>query len=407
MAQIRLIAHKSHFNEIYLPVFKDTNPFIILYGGAASGKSHFVAQRLVMKLMKEKRRCLVVRKVYNTIRRSCFDQLKKVLEDWKILQFCKITEGMLGITLPNGSEFIFYGVDAGAEKLKSLADVADIWCEEATELDDESFDQLTLRLRGPAKNKQVFITFNPVSKNNWIYQKFFTNKMDDVTIIKSTYKDNRFIDKETVERIERLKTVNPTYYKIYALGEWGNLEKTIFTNWRVEPCQDKMNNLFVGLDFGWNDPSAICVVNVDQANKKIYVLDEVLKSEMFVEDIAQELRRMNVAHLPVFCDSADPRGIASLKRLGIKAVPAEKGRDSVAMGLLWLQQHEIIIDPKCVNMIEAMKNYSWMKDKDGNYISQPKHDIHSHLPDSLRYACSSLIFGGKRLKTLPKHVFGL
>ena len=167
------------FNEAYVPslLSYDTR-YEVYYGGAGSGKSHFVAQKLVFKAIREQRKILVLRKVGRTVKQSIFQMLLDTLSFFKILDKCKVNRTDYSIELPNGSIFISTGLD-DSEKIKSITSITDIWMEEATEFIQDDFNQLDLRLRHPtATGQQIILSFNPVSKVNWCYKLFFKDEWD-------------------------------------------------------------------------------------------------------------------------------------------------------------------------------------------------------------------------------------
>ena len=233
---------RKMFNKVYLPQLENYNTrFNVYYGGAGSGKSVFVFQKMVLKMLKySNRKCLVIRKINNTLKDSCFALVKSILSDWKLYEQCKINKTDLTIELPNGSLFLFKGLD-DPERIKSINGIDDIIVEECTEVDDFTFDQLDLRLRSKSPYNQIHVMFNPVSKNNWVFGRWF-NPMDsnprtdlkNTMVLKTTYLDNKFLPSEYVESLLDMKERNPVYYRIYALGEFATLSKLIYTNWEVQ-----------------------------------------------------------------------------------------------------------------------------------------------------------------------------
>ncbi|NLT46171.1 MAG: PBSX family phage terminase large subunit, partial [Thermotogaceae bacterium] len=224
--------HARIFNKTFRPHLDDRSRYEIFYGGAGSGKSMFVAQRLVLRAMKEKgHKFLVVRKVAKTNRHSTFALIMGILRSWKVLGLFKVNKSDMEIGCLNGNQIIFTGLD-DVEKLKSIAGITDIWVEEASEITQEDFQQLDLRLRGKTPwPLQITMTFNPVSALSWLKSFFFDVPKDNCIIHKSTYKDNRFLDDEYKKVIEDLKNQDHTYYQIYGLGEWGVLGNLVFHNY--------------------------------------------------------------------------------------------------------------------------------------------------------------------------------
>jgi phage terminase large subunit len=229
MATININIDKAVFNAVYLPYLDNKSRYEVLYGGAGSGKSHFVAQKKIRQHLKDRgRKTLVVRKVAKTIKNSVFTLLQDVMADWNVGQLFNVNKSDFEITCINGNKFIFAGLD-DVEKLKSIAGVTDIWVEEASEITQEDLQQLDLRLRG--KNPlgfQMTLTFNPISITHWLKKYFFDSQMPNASMLKTTYKDNRFLDEQYIEVLESLKDKDPYYYAVYCLGEWGITGKTIF-----------------------------------------------------------------------------------------------------------------------------------------------------------------------------------
>jgi len=407
ISNTKFIISKKCFNDAYLPYLTDYNTrFNIFYGGAGSGKSHFVFQKMIFKYLKyENRKCLVVRKISNTLRDSCFALVKSVLSDWQLYNQCKVNKTDLTIELPNGSHFIFKGID-DPEKIKSIANIDDIIVEECTEIDEFDFDQLILRLRSRNPYNQVHCMFNPVSKSNWVFLRWFdpmtSMAKDDIKntiVFKTTYKDNKFLPDDYVESLLEMKNNNPVYYRIYALGEFATLSKLVYTNWEVkefdyeEILRENYNRQAIfNLDFGYtNDPSAFGAEILDEPNKIIWIFDEFQEKGLLNDEIAQKITELGYRKEVIVCDSAEPKSIDDLKRYGInRAVPSIKGKDSIINGIQLLQQYKIIVHPKCKCIQEELKNYCWKKDKDGNYINIPI-DKFNHGLDSLRYGITHAI----------------
>ncbi len=403
---------KQAFNEVYFPHLLDySKRYEIYYGGAGSGKSVFVAQKLLIKALKSTRKVLVIRKVGTTLKDSVFQLIVDMLKKWKIYQYCKVNLSTYTITLSNNSVFLFKGMD-DSEKIKSITDITDIWCEEATELVEDDYTQLDLRLRAAAGDLQLICSFNPISKVNWVYKKWFTPEAvinENTMILKTTYRDNRFLPPEYIEALEEKITSNPTYYKIYALGEFVSLDKLIFQNYRVEDFDHSAikGELAIGLDFGFvNDISALVSSVIDEDNKRIYVFKEWGATNKTNEELAAIISSLGFSKSVIIADCAEPKSIEELKRKGISRVrPCEKGKDSILHGIQQLQQYEIIIHPTCTGIITEFENYCWQKDRKTNeYINKPIDDF-NHYIDALRY--SMQVMKTNKLKTFSKNAFGL
>lgn len=244
--EIDLSNLKSWINPCYYPLLWDENRFLILFGGAGSGKSVFSAQKTVFRIIQPpKQKILVIRKVQKTLRESCFAEIKTVINDWGLKDLFVIPKGKNDFDIvykPNGNMIIFAGLD-DREKLKSIQGVTSIWIEEASELDEEDFRQINLRLRGNTESyKQIILTFNPVSILHWLKKEFFDLPKSNATIMKTTYKDNKFIDTEYSMELEKMKDIDEYFYMVYALGMWGVTGKSIFPAQLVSNRLEQVKN---------------------------------------------------------------------------------------------------------------------------------------------------------------------
>ena len=395
---IKLNIARSLFNDAYYPyLFDYSHRYEVYYGRAGSGKSVFITQKILCKACTSKRKVLVIRKYATTLKDSVFQLFIDQLKKWKIYKFCKVNMSTYTITLPNESVLLFKGLD-DPEKIKSITDITDIWCEECSELSLDEFTQLDLRLRAQSGNLQIFVSFNPVSKQNFVYQKWFANGAPDNTfVLHTTYKDNKFLPKEYIDALLEKQKSNPTYYKIYALGEFCTLDKLVYYNWKVEDFDHTQikGKLLVGLDFGYtNDPTAL-VASV-MTDKKIYIFKEWVDTNKTNPQIAQVIKSLGLQKSTIICDSAEPKSIQELRQNGVYAArESTKGPDSIIHGIQRLWEYEIIVHPSCTETITEFENYAWQKDKTtGEYINKPI-DMFNHCMDALRY---SLQCAGQQIK---------
>ena len=241
------------------------------------------------------------------------------------------------------------------------------------------------------------LMFNPVSKANWVYKRFFANGTPaDTVIVHTTYKDNPYLPQDYIESLLRLERTNPAYFKIYVLGNFTTLDKLVFPvkTVRLVAAEETQDLLFwIGMDFGYtNDPTAITWGYVDQANRRLFITGEYDKKGMTNDKIAETLTSLGFAKERIVADSAEPKSIVEIKRFGISRImPAVKGADSVKNGIDRLQRYDIIIDERCTNTIEEFDNYTWKKDKKtGEYINEPV-DTYNHHIDSIRYGTQNVM----------------
>lgn len=406
---MELVLRKEIFNEAYFPHLQDySKRYEVYYGGAGSGKSVFVAQKLIYKSLVMKRKTLVLRKIGSTVRNSTFQLLLDVLSNWRLIDMCKINKTNFTIELPNGSMFICMGLD-DQEKLKSITGITDAWMEEATEFIQDDFNQVDLRMREKVDYTQLILSFNPVSKANWCYLQFFKPNDDladfrsQCEIIQTTYQDNKFLPDAYINSLLLLQQTNSVFYGIYALGEFGSLDKLVYNNWRSEEFDHtKIQGTFcVGLDFGYvNDPTALVLSIVD--GQRIWVFEEWGGTGYLNDAIAEQLKKMNLTKSTIIADSAEEKSIDEIKKTGIRGIkPCVKGPGSILQGIQRVQQFEIIVHPSCKKVIEELQNYSWTKDKATNeYINKPV-DKYNHYMDALRYSLQCYD-NGHKLRTMDK-----
>lgn len=413
MKDINLEINPSVFNNIYLKYqLKNLNRYQIYYGGSSSGKSVSLAQRCVLDVLKG-RNYLIVRNVGNTLRNSCFNEIKKQIYRFKLDEYFKINGSEMVITcLINNKQIILKGLD-DSEKIKSITPlngvITDIWIEEATECNYRDVKQLDKRLRGISDfKKRLTLSFNPILKEHWIYKEYFNiwedNKQyvesNDTSILKTTYKDNHFLTDDDILSLENEQ--DEYYYQVYTLGNWGVLGNVIFKNWTVKDLsniKDTFDNYYNGLDFGFSkDPDALVRMHYDSARKILYIVNELYEvgqTSNILADKAKEIIGKEI----ITCDSAEPRMIDELRRQGVNAYPAKKGKDSVLFGIDWIQRQKIIIDISCQNTKNEFQKYRWQEDKNGNILQKPV-DKDNHLIDAIRYGCES-IMDAREIKSSP------
>lgn len=393
-------------NPVYLDYLNKPQFTQIYYGGSSSGKSYFLAQKVVLDNLKGVN-WLVCRNVANTLRNSSFNEITKAISNMGLMSFYRVSKAAMTITCTlNNRQILFAGLD-DAEKIKSVTPIDSvlhrIFIEEATEVKREAYKQLTKRLRGKSEfSKCVILAFNPILRSHWIYKEFFgkwednknTFEDDKLCILKTTYKDNLFLTDDDRKQLE--DETDPYYFRVYTLGEFGVLGHVVFKNWRVEDLSNKkeqFDRVYIGMDFGWNDPTAMIKVHLDLKRKKIYVFDEVYQQYMTDDELLRTSRQF-IGNNYVICDAAEPKTIDFLAANGIKAIPAVKGPDSIMRGIRWLQGFEIIIDVHCQHFKNEIELAHFMEDKYGNVLERPASG-NDHLLDCLRYALNDEILAAE------------
>lgn len=404
-------------NPVYYPYLKDERRLQIYYGGSSSGKSFFLCQRIILDLLEGRRNYLVIRNVMATIRLSTFNELTKAILAMDVQKYFTINMSNLTITCKlNNKQIMFYGCDQ-IEKVKSITPkdgvLTDIFIEEATEVDYNSYKQLRKRLRGRSDApKRVTMAFNPILKTHWIYEEFFEKVWrDDETryedenmlIVKTTYKDNMFLEEDDIAELEN--ETDPYFYDVYTLGNFGILGNVVFKNWEVRDCSEikrMADKRYYGLDFGFsNDATAWIEMYYDKSKKELYILDEIYMTHLTNDELARKLiEDKQVGNSTIIADCANPDRIYELCRKGLVCVPAIKGKGSIEYGIDWLLRQKIIIDLSCQNTKNEFQSYKWREDKFGNPLREPV-DENNHAIDAIRYGVNDLsrdlrIKAGKR-----------
>ena len=412
--QINLKLNKRIFNEKFYPLLLDySHRWECYMGSAGSGKSYFITEKLLIRACREKIRIMVCRRYGTTIRQTVFSLFKEVLNKWKITKYCKVNESDYRIILPNGSEILFTGLDEET-KLLSLNDISCVWVEEAFECNQDIVEQLNLRMRGNSEGQQIIMSWNPISRQHWLYE-FCKNPPESFILHHSTYKDNKFLKPEYIESLEELRVRNPQKARIYCDGEWGiNTDGLVLKNWVVEDFDEMAlastlgaRAHRVGSDLGWIDPTTVVASLYDEANNTIYVYDEFYATGCQLDTVYEAIVEMGLTKSPIFFDSAEPRTIDFFKKKGLNAKPCIKGANSIEQRILFLQNNKIVVKPCCKNMIMELSNFSYEKDKKtGQYLDGKYTHEYSHAIDGLGYAYSD-IYTRSGARTFSKALLSL
>jgi phage terminase large subunit len=414
MAQILLKLNKEMFVPKLFPYLLDySHRWEFWVGSAGSGKSYTICQKIIVRCTKEKLRVLVCRRYGTTLRQSVVKQFNDVLTQWKLTKYVKMRQTDFTITFPNGSEIIFSGLD-DEEKLLSLTNISMIWVEEAYQVEKNKVEQLNLRMRGTAANQQLILSWNPINKGSWLYNFTVENPPENSVYIHSCYKDNPFLNDEYRRAIDEMAVRNPAKYRVFGLGEWGvDSEGLVYTNWIEEEFDalemaSKGLEHRAGMDIGFVDPSTVVDTLYDRENRTIYVFNEFYKKGCQLNELAEAIKKMNLQRTILYVDAADPRAIQFFRNEGIRAEQCKKGgsKGSVQTGIQFLQDHKLIIHPKCKEVIRELENYSYIRSKQtGEWTDDTTHE-YSHSLDGLRYAYSDIYTSQKINTYLSKDSFG-
>ena len=395
----------------------------VVKGSRASKKSKTTALWIVYNMMKYRNaNTLVVRKVYRTLKDSCYSDLKWAIHRLQVQDYWELKESPLEITYkPTGQKILFRGFD---DPLKitsisvSVGQLCFCWVEEAYELTDEvAFNMLDESIRGIVEEplfKQIIISFNPWNERHWLKVRFFDRKDKNILAFTTNYLCNEWLDESDKKLFEDMKKNNPRRYQVAGLGEWGVTDGLVYENWRelefdwreILNKRQKAKAVF-GLDFGYtNDPAAFFCGIMDQEQKEIYVFDEIYQKRMQNTVIYISIEKLGFRKEIITADSEEPKSIEHLRSLGLTRIKAsKKGKDSINAGIQFIQDFKIFIHPRCVNFITEISNYSWDKDKFGKAVNKPIDDF-NHLMDAMRYALEDYM-RNNRMTTINKNILGV
>lgn len=414
-------------NEVYLPeiigkgygtYWNYKGRYRVVKGSRASKKSTTTALNMIYRIMTyPNSNGLVIRKVFRTIKDSCFSQLKWAIHRLKVDKYWKATNSPLELTyLPTGQKILFRGLDDPLKVTSVAVDKGSLcflWIEEAYEImNEDDFNMLDESIRGQVPDglfKQITLTLNPWNDRHWIKKRFFDAEDKDILAITTNYKCNEWLDESDLKVFDEMKIHNPKRYRVAGLGEWGVVDGLVYENVREDRFNKEdviKNNPDIkpvfGLDFGYtNDPTALFCGLLDLENYKIYVFDELYEKGLSNKNIYKEIEKMGYRKEKIIADSAEPKSIDELKDLGLYRIsPAKKGKDSILNGVQFIQNFEIIVHPRCVNFMTEITNYQWAKDKFNKAINEPIDDF-NHLQDAMRYAIEPYT-RNKGLRTISK-----
>ena len=368
----------------------DKTRHLVVLGSAGSGKTLFASIKTILYgLEHPNARIGVFRQTLPSLKKTAWLEIRKLLDKLGIIYKENKSDGV--ITLDNGSTISFIPLD-DSRKVRSL-NMDYIYIEQCEEISKDSYDELTLRVRGEVQAQdygQILSVVQPESKSHWLYQRFYQIKANDpdYKVIHFSYLDNPYLSEDARKYYDSLKELDYEKYLTHTLGEWITSSKQIFTNnWSVGVDRSFFNYYVGGLDFGWNVPSAFLLIGF--YDDEAYVLDEVYAPELTNEDLINEIDKVLANHElhyddleAIYCDSASPDRIEVLSQAGLPCYPSVK---DVKAKIQTTRETRIHISESCENLIRELPEYQWKKDKDGNILDEPVK-VNDHATDSLCYA---------------------
>lgn len=384
----------------------------VVKGSRASKKSKTTALNIIVRMMQYSgANTLVIRKVFRTLKDSCFTELKWAIHRLGVGAWWEVKESPLEMTyVPTGQKIFFRGLDDPLKVTSITVEVGYLcfaWIEEAYEIMNENdFNMLDESIRGaiPPETglfKQITLTFNPWNEHHWMKRRFFDAPPNtDILAITTDYRCNEWLDKADLQVFETMRQNNPRRYQVAGLGDWGIVDGVVYENWEEKAFdvdevrkQSGIKSAF-GLDFGYtNDPTALFCGLVDTAAHVIWVFDEMYERGLTNRVIAEKVIHMGYGKERIKADCAEPKSIDELREDGLSHVrPCRKGKDSVNNGIQYIQDYHILVHPKCVNFLTEISNYTWDEDKTGKKLNVPIDDF-NHLMDAMRYGLEDVLVG--------------
>jgi phage terminase large subunit len=397
----------------YGEFWRSTQRYQVVKGSRGSKKSTTAAMKMIWSIMRQPlSNGLVVRRYYSSLKDSCFAQLIWATNRLGVAHLWRYTRSPLQMWyIPTGQTILFRGMD-DPQSVTSITVQHGylnlVWLEESFQItDEEGFNKLDMSIRGDMPggyHKQIIMTFNPWNEHHWLKRRFFDTPDPDVLAMTTDYRCNEWLGKDDRALFEKMRVRWPRRYQVEGLGDWGVSEGLIYTDWESRHVdrdyllhslyngEPRVRALY-GMDFGFaQDPTAAVEVLADTKNDILYVSDEIYEHGLTNEAIARAIRDHGWASRRITADSAEPRTIDELYRLGIeRIVGAAKGPDSIRAGIQRLQDYHMVIDPRCVNVIRELSNYQWKTDRyDGHLMPRPLENGFDHAMDAMRYATESL-----------------
>ena len=384
-------------NKKYEPITSSDSRYFIVTGGRGSGKSFSINLLLVLLTYEAGHTILFTRFTLASAYISIIPEFIDKIETLKIEDDFHITKDEI-INKRSGSKILFKGIKTSSgdqtANLKSLTNVSTWVMDEAEELVDEGiFDKIDLSVRNLKQQNRVILILNPVTKEHWIYSRFFEEKgimegsnttKDNTTYIHTTYLDNKEnLSDSYLTQIDNIKNRRPEKYKHQMLGGWlAKAEGVIFSNWKIGEFKKVGVSVF-GQDYGFaSDSSTLIETNIDTTNKIIYLKECFYLPRLTTTEIAQ----LNLKHARsslIVGDSAEPRLIAEVKAKGCNVVKSIKGQGSITYGISLLQDYDLVVEPNSINLIKELNNYCWLERKSNTPIDKWNHCI-----DAIRYSVS-------------------
>ena len=376
-----MIKPKIQTNVVYKHLVKSNKKIVVEQGGTRSGKTYNILLFIIFHYCTHNKNKIITicRKTFPSLRATVLRDFLQILNHYQIYrdEFHNKSSSEYHLF---GNLIEFTSLDQSQKIRGRKRDL--LFINEGNELYWEDWQQLIFRTQ-----ERIILDFNPSDEYHWIYDNVITR--EDCDFYKTTYLDNPFLEDIIKKEIERLKETDDQYWQIYGLGERATSINTIFKYIEVNKIPEDAKLIAYGMDFGYsNDPTTL--VSVYSFEYNLFIKEHLYRTQMTTQDINIFLKEQNLLSNPIYADSAEPRLIAELRRMGHNIFPSLKGKDSVNAGIDLLKRYKLHITSDSHNAIQEFRNYKWKEDRSGKLINVPE-DKHNHIIDPCRYATYSIL----------------
>jgi phage terminase large subunit len=362
-------------NKVFNHLARSNKKIVVEQGGTRSGKTYNILVWIIFDYCNRetKKTITICRKTFPAVRGTVMRDFFDIIKGYGIYNEIYHSKSANEYYL-NGNRIEFISLDEPQKIRGRKRDL--LFINEANELNFEDWQQLIFRT-----TEKVIIDYNPSDEFHWIYDQVLTRP--DVEFHQTTYKDNPFLSNVIKEEIERLKTIDENYWKIYGLGERGQSRSLIYSFTTTKNIPQEAKRVSFGLDFGFtNDPT--CLIETFTLGDDMFVKEWIYRTGMTNQDIANEFKRLGLDRRDeIFADSAEPKSIEEIHRMGWNIKPTFKG--SINIGIDMIRRYKLIVTEDSINTIKELRNYKYIEDKNGQLTNKPI-DAYNHALDSLRYS---------------------
>lgn len=376
-----MIKPKIQTNKVYKHLITSNKKIIIEQGGTRSGKTYNILLWIIFEycIKNSNKTVTICRKTFPSLRASVMRDFLNILKQYRIYREELHNKSNSEYKLFNNLvEFI--SLDQPQKVRGRKRDI--LFINEANELYFEDWQQLIFRTNG-----RIILDYNPSDEYHWIYDKVIPR--EDSDFYRTTYLDNPFLEQTIKQEIEMLKETDEQYWQIYGLGLKGISKATIFKYYECNKIPEDAKFIAYGADAGYsNDPSTL--VSVYQKEHNLYIKEHLYQTMMTTHDIHNKFKEIGITKQQIYLDSAEPRLIDELRRMGWNIRPSLKGKDSINAGIDLLKRYKLNITSSSSNAIQEFRNYKWKEDKTGKLTNIPE-DKNNHIIDAIRYATYSIL----------------